>query len=89
MNNINILTFQIEDKARTSIQPSYAWAPWINPEATRSTEVFNSEFRKAPEWKNMGDQEHDDKDLSQEFLIELLNEADVCILSLILILLFG
>jgi len=60
------------------IKPSYSnWAPWIAPASIDDQSVYNSEYRKCPRYQSAQDVPDDDKELSEEFLVELLCESEV------------
>jgi len=64
--------------ADIKLQPSYElWSPWIAPSAVKEWNVYNTEYRKCPEFKSADGSGDDDKELSEEYLIELLCESDV------------
>lgn len=62
-----------------SAVPKYDfWAPWLAPSSITGPEVLNTEYKKCPEYRSSSEAQCDnEKELSEEFLIELLCESQV------------
>ena len=66
------------------VEPSYSnWSSWIAPMSVSGSGIVNTEYKKCPQYQDAQPEVVDgDKELSEEFLIELLCESDVSILYL-------
>ena len=62
----------------------YSWAPWVSRAAVRGPEVFNSEFKKDPEYKHSDSSSSDpDKRLTVDLVVELICESSVSIMGIV------
>ena len=70
-----LLCKYLEDPREYNLEPSYQWAPYVNPNSIKDGQVYNTEYAKCSRSVASDEDDESDEELTEEYLSHLVKHG--------------